>query len=297
LLALSTGIAVAGAARAQHPIGPVARPLPARLAAADAAALATVREVDVGRIRVDAATALWGTLPPEFHVKRAPAAAPPLAVGDRALLLLRGARPPYVLVDRPDETIRLADAEAEAAWADAVRGWIRVREQPAAWVPLFVAWLERGPDTLRDLAAQSLADPSGPYQPIPARVYADLASAAWNPSLAPGARHAAARVASLHEEGRERLAEGLLAAPRDCDPGVAQAALRTAPYATPERATALLLRGLDHTDTEVRRAALQSVQLLRGTPAPALRERVARLAREDGESWLRAQAERTLAPH
>jgi hypothetical protein len=276
-------------------MGPTPRPLHVRLGEADAAAIVTVREVQEGRLRVVDARVLRGELPAEFLVKRAPAAPPPLEVGDRALLLLRGARSPYVLVDRPDETIRLADADAEAAWAEAVRGWLRVRQRPAAWVPLFLAWLESGPDTLRDLAAQALADPSAPFQPLAPALYVELGRSAWDPGRSPSARHAAARLASLHPDGRARLAAGLLAAPRDADPVVAQAALRTVPFGGSAEVEPLLLRGLDHVDTEVRRSALQTAQLLRGDPGPRVRARVAELARDDPESWLRAEAERTLA--
>ncbi len=296
LLSIALALAAAGGpVAAQHPIGPATRPLHVRLAQADAVAVVTVREVQVGRLLVAGVRPLRGELPAEFLVKRAPAAPPPLEVGDRALLLLRGARPPYALVDRPEETIRLADAEAEAAWSDAVRGWLRVRARPAAWVPLFLAWIERGPDTLRDLAVQALIDPGAPFQPLAAAFYADRGRAAWDATRPPAARRAASQLAALHADGRARLVAGLLAAPPDCDPAVAQAALAAASSVGPAEAGPLLARGLEHTDTEVRRSALQAARLLRGEPGPELRARLVEVARSDPESWLRAEAERTLA--
>jgi len=44
----------------------------------------------------------------------------------------------------------------------------------------------------------------------------------------------------------------------------------------------------------VRRSAVQAAQLLGGRASPELRARIERLAREDDESWLRAEAQKTL---
>src|SRR4029453_5530711 len=213
LFVLPLGMLLSGPARAQHPLGSTGRVLHVRLALADAAAAVTVREVEPARLRVAEVRTLWGELPAEFLVKRAPAAAAPLEVGDRALLLLRGARPPYVLVDRPEETIRLSDAEAEAAWSDALRAWRRVRERPAAWVPLFLAWIERGPDTLRDLAVQGLGDPEAPFQPLEPALYAELGRRAWDATRPPPVRRAAARLPPLDAPGGAGRAAGRVSGP------------------------------------------------------------------------------------
>ena len=50
-------------------------------------------------------------------LKRAPSAPPGLAVGERPLLLLRGARSPYLLVDRPGEILRVPQDADEEVWA------------------------------------------------------------------------------------------------------------------------------------------------------------------------------------
>jgi|GEM_PF-2062665 len=292
-LAGASATAPAAPAGALHPFPATSRAAHERLAAADAIAVATVDRVEDGRIALRDARALHGPVPREFLVKRSPSRPPPLAPGDRALLLLRGARPPYVLVDRPEETIRLADAGAEARWTDAVAGWLRARERPAAWPPLYARWIDTGPEALRDLAVRSLAEPRAPFQPLAAAFAAGLADAAFDPGRALGARRAAALAARLAPAGALRLAERFAAAGASDAELARTAVLAAAPLAAPARDPALL-RGLAHADAEVRRAALESLEL-GPAPAAAVRERVARLARDDPEPWLRDEAVRALA--
>jgi hypothetical protein len=294
-LALVLALSIAPAARAQHPVAPTTRPLSVRMDLADAVAVASVAAVELGRIRVDDARPLAGSVPASFEVKRAPGAPPPLAAGDRAILLLRGARPPYLLVDKPEETIRLADPAAEERWTSAISAWLAVRERPSAWVPLYLDWIEGGPDTLRELAVQGLLDPRAGFQPLAPEVFARLARTAWDAQRSLPARRTAALLARFGPGGNEPLAEGLLAAPLDCDPEVAVAALNAAAAQTTRDPAPVLLRGLEHADSQVRKGALEAAQTLRERASPALRERIGRMAREEGESWLRAEAERTLA--
>jgi len=293
-LALALASGLAPAARAQHPVAPTTRPLPERAALADAVVVATVEEVELGRLRIANARALAGSVPERFEVKRSPGAPPPLAAGDRAILLLRGARAPYVLVDKPEETIRLGDAASEERWTAAVSAWLAVRDRPRAWVPIYLDWIDGGPDTLRELAVQGLTDPSALFQPIAPEVYAGLARAAWDVERSLPARRTAALLARFGTGGAGPLAAGLLDAPLDCDPTVAVAALHAAASQPGVDPTAVLIRGLDHADAEVRRSAVQAAQLLGGRASPELRARIERLAREDDESWLRAEAQKTL---
>jgi hypothetical protein len=294
-LALACGLAASIPAAAQHPVGPRARAFHERLGKADAVAVATVKSVQPDRLRMDDARSLYGGVASAFQVKRAPGAPPPLAAGDRVLLLLRGARPPYVLVDAPDETIRLADAASEERWSGAVTAWLAVRERPEAWIPLYLAWIDAGPDTLRDLAVQSLGDPAAPFQPVRPEVFAGLGAAAWDPARSLAARRAAAQLAFLGVEGAEALASGFLSAQQP-DPVLAQAALRVAPRLGPARGSALLLRGLAPGDAEVRRTALRTARGLGAGAEPALRDAIAHLAQDpDAESWLRADAVAALA--
>lgn len=159
LLCLALG--VPGTALAQfpgHPLPPGLRPFHDRLARVDVVARVEVEQIDEGRIRVRREAVLAGAPPERFEVKRSPLRPPPLATGDRALLLLRGARPPYVFADLPSEVIRLSDPALAARWEQAVREVIEKRDQPAALVPVYLDWIERGPETLREIGRSSLDD-------------------------------------------------------------------------------------------------------------------------------------------
>jgi hypothetical protein len=129
VLLCATGLAITAPAErtSAQPLGPHCRldlpskrPLHARVALADGAAIATIEAVGLGRIRVRDAIPVLGDVTPAFELKRAPWHPPALEPGDRALLL-RGARSPYVLVDDGEETRVLADAESEALRRQAVR--------------------------------------------------------------------------------------------------------------------------------------------------------------------------------
>src|SRR5262245_58516334 len=112
-------VALAAPAAAQHPMPARARALHERLAAADVVAVATIGPIHEGRVEVRDATVLRGNAPASFEIKRSPAAPPPFVTGVPAVLLLRGARPPYVLVDEPREVILPSDAAAAKRWTDA----------------------------------------------------------------------------------------------------------------------------------------------------------------------------------
>ena len=159
LLALALGLPAAASAQIPgHPLPPGLRPFHERLASVEVAAVVRVERVDEGRIQVQREAVLMGAPPERFEVKRSPLAPPPLATGDRALLLLRGDRPPYVFADLPSEVIRLSDDAMTARWEEAVRHVIAERSEPAALVPVYLDWIDRGPETLREIGASSLAD-------------------------------------------------------------------------------------------------------------------------------------------
>lgn len=298
LRATLLGLAVAAvfglSARAQHPLVPHARPLHERLALADVIAAATVEDVKLGRIRVGSVRRLAGDVPERFEIKRAPSSPPPLEAGDRALFLLRGARPPYVLVDQPDETIRLADPAAEARWTAAVEALLRLHSRPAEWPALYVSWVREGPDTLRGLAVQGLTDPAAPFQPLRPALYEQLGRAAWDEGWSLPARRAAALLAIPSREGCAALVAGFLAAPAGADSLVAQAAVRGASRQQDPRRDEALLAGLAHPDAELRRVALREIGADATKPGPAVRERVEQLAAEDPEPWLREDAKEAL---
>jgi hypothetical protein len=152
-------LALAGAAGAQpigHPVPLGPRPLHLRLAQAEVVAVVKVERVDEGRIALRLEDALAGSPPEAFEAKRSPLRPPPLATGDRALLLLRGARPPYVLVDEPSEVIRLSDDAMAARWSAATRAALAARGDPAALEAVYAEWVANGPSSLRDLGSAGL---------------------------------------------------------------------------------------------------------------------------------------------
>ena len=160
-LLLVLALLLPGLARAQfagHPLPPGPRPFHDRVAEIEVAAVVLVEQVHEGRIGVRRETVLAGAPPERFEVKRSPLRPPPLATGDRALLLLRGARPPYVFADQPAEVIRLSDAAMTARWQETVRDVIAHRGDPAALVPVYLDCVDRGPETLREIGRSSLLD-------------------------------------------------------------------------------------------------------------------------------------------
>lgn len=148
--------APAAAQFAGHPAALGLRPFHDRLAGVDVIAVVKVEQIDEGRVTVQREAALAGAPPERFEVKRSPLMPPPLATGDRALLLLRGARPPYVFADRPSEVIRLSDDAMAARWQAAVRQALAHRDEPAALVPVYLDWVDAGPATLREIGRSSL---------------------------------------------------------------------------------------------------------------------------------------------
>jgi hypothetical protein len=139
-----------------HPGIPGPRPLHERLAGADRVAVVQVERIDAGRIAVTRLDLLAGEAPEAFEVKRSPLRPPPLATGDRALLLLRGARPPYVLADEASEVIRLSDDAMAERWAGAVRAVLANRDDRAALVTVYAEWIAEGPVSLADLGRAGL---------------------------------------------------------------------------------------------------------------------------------------------
>jgi hypothetical protein len=163
LLLAGLAAAAASAQGLGHPLPPGLRPFHARVAEAELAAVVRVERVDEGRIEVVREQALAGSPPERFEVKRSPLAPPPLATGDRALLLLRGDAPPYVLADPPAEVIRLEGEAMAVRWSDAVRQVIARRAEPARLVPVYRDWVEAGPETLREIGVSSLLDLAAKY--------------------------------------------------------------------------------------------------------------------------------------
>ncbi|MBM4385883.1 MAG: hypothetical protein FJ091_21250 [Deltaproteobacteria bacterium] len=148
--ALACGLVASARAQAPHAIPPLVRPLHERVAEADAIALVAVERVTAGRISLRLRDALHGELPAALELKRSPLAPPPLAEGAVALVMLRGARSPYVLAGEPSEALVVhSDVEAEAL----AQGVLQLRAaggDPLKTMYVYGTWLN-APEPLRSL--------------------------------------------------------------------------------------------------------------------------------------------------
>ena len=158
-VALAAGLLLGSSAGAQapHPIPPLARPLHERVAEADAIALVEVLRVEPGRIALRLRDGLLGKLPGELELKRSPLAPPALAPGDVALLMLLGARSPYVLAGPPGEVLRVgSDAEAEALAQGALQ-LVAAEGNLLKVMYVYGTWLN-GPEPLRSFGRAAVAE-------------------------------------------------------------------------------------------------------------------------------------------
>jgi hypothetical protein len=287
-LALPSG----GGAQGVHPLPPQARPLHRRLGLADAAAVVRIERVATGRITAERREVLLGDVPERFEIKRSPSKPPPLEEGDLALVLLRGARPPYVLVDEPRETIRLAGEAMQARWTDVLRRVAQGRGDPDELADLYLAWIDAGPDSLREIAFQGLRESAASSGPLLARISMDRARAAADPARAPEARRLSALLAVGSPEATAKLLPSIPG--KEAQPAVVLIALRgAAAYRHPDGLDALA-RGLSHADPAVRGSALQALPSLATAFGPQVLFEAERLAVEDPHASVRRQAGRSL---
>lgn len=281
-------MALATGAAARHPSFGLPEPLPlhAQLRDADAVAIATVDAVGVGRIHLVEARSIVGGVPEVFEVKRAPSSPPGLAGGDRVLLLLRGARTPYLIATRAGAPIRIGSSADESDWVHGLRTLRAADGDPRRIANVYAGWLARGP-ALALQAAIGLSQPDCPEALLTPERTARLATLALE-AEDPALRRAAARAAVRTADGRARLLARLPAG----DPQVLDTTLRAAASADPERATRTLLRALRDPDAEVRDAALgASVALPYGSDVLA---QISRIASDDPDARLRDHARRIV---
>lgn len=268
------------------------RPLHARVALSDAAAVATVEAVDTGRIRLRDAAPVFGDVSATFALKRSPSRPPPLGPGDRVLLLLRGARSPYVAVDAPAETRVLADARAEERWREAV-GDVRAAGADAeALRELYLRWLDGAAPDLQRAALTGLGDRAAPFQPLSDPLLRRIARAAVAAAADGDTRRTAAAALVQSERGREILLESLPGA-SGADAEVLALALRLGVLGGHAGVRATFERALAHDDGAIRAVALGFGGL--AAHDPGLRGQIERLAREDPDPHVRSAAERVLA--
>lgn len=295
LLGLLLALAPRGAGAQGHPIPPSARPLHARLALADVVVVAAIESVETGRIGVAVERLLLGDAPERFLVKRSPTQPPPLAPGERAVLLLRGARPPYVLVDEPRETIRLVGEANAERWPSAIAAVLERRDDPAGLVDLYVRWMDEGPATLRDLGAKALADRSAPFQPLPDELLIERADAALDPALSIEARRAAALLALRSPAATERmLVEPVADDADEAELSIAMLSLQGGALHRSPGFVPALLRALAHDSTPLQLNASRLAASLRADPPPEVVTSLEQVVAETSDAELRREAARTL---
>jgi hypothetical protein len=286
LALLAAVLLLADRTAAQHPVPLPIRPLHARIAVADVVAVATIGPIGEGRVEVRDAAVLRGAAPASFEIKRSPANPPPFVTGVPAVLLLRGARPPYLLVDEPREVILLNDAAAAKRWTDALRALFAAEGDPQKLLHTYLMWLDGDDESLREAAAAALSEPSAAYLPLGADDATERARTALDPRRAPVARRVSAMLAITHDAGAATLVAGIPGAAGD--PQVVATALRGGLNLSREAREGAILRSLGSAERDVRRAALLVAPL---SWSDAVAAKVAELAQNDPDPDVRMDAQ------
>jgi hypothetical protein len=275
-----------------HGMAPAAPSLQQRVADADAAALATLEAVEGGRLRFAAATPVLGSVPERFEVKQRPSAPLSLAVGDRALLLLRGARSPYLALDAGEDTVRIADEAGGARWSEAVRAVASAGDDPAALRALYVSWTESEDDGLRREALRALLQPGGPFLPMPPAPALERARVAFDPLRSLPARSAAVALAATDADALDWMLGQVAAEPETADPEVLETILRAGLSRGRGGSGRALAAALGAAEAAQRLAALRVVAL---APRADVETKLAKLAARDPDPRVREQAAHRLA--
>jgi hypothetical protein len=248
--------------------------------------------VELGRIHVRGARPVLGRVPEIFELKRAPSRPPRLRPGSRVVLILTGARSPYLLVSTADEIIPVPDAGTERTWTKALRALDAVKDRPARLEELYFAWLIGAEEALRPAASLGLRDSEAAFRPLSAQRVASLVDLATDAALTPTRRRAAAEVAASQREGADSL---LMRLPRPADEADAlllSDTLRRGALLRSGQVTPALARCLTHPRPEIRRAALRFGSLL--TADEAGRAELERVAQEDPVPEIQQAAARVL---
>jgi hypothetical protein len=290
-LLLVGGLLPAPPARAQlpgHPGVPALeeRPLHARLDRADAVVVGRVESVEAGRIRVRVVEPVLGRAPEAFELKRAPSHPPPLVPGESALLLLRGARSPYLLVDEPSEVVPINGAAALTLWRRALRALDEASTRPAQITRIYAGWLAEESVALRRAGVIGLGAPESDLPRAGAAAESRLAALAVAPDLGPLVRLCAASAALRTPAGREALL-GTLPGGEGADAQV----------------LATGVQGAVRSGADVRRVLIRAPPTIRRTGARLstlvaqegeLRERLVEMTAEDPDEGVRLAARRAL---
>ena len=284
----------AALAQTGHPPIQGPRPVHERLAVSDRVVHARIKSVEIGRIQLEAAAGLAGPVPETFEVKRSPVAPPPLEPGDEAILFLRGARPPYVLVDAPEEVIRWVEPDQGPRWDAAIGALVAADDDPVAQADAYLDWIDAGPANLRGLGASGLEailalEPGMAGAIAPGRMVR-----VRDPDRPDDVRHISARLAALSPDHAGALCGVLAGAGLPLEPATTNAALRSGALARAPEVFALLERAKDDPDPFVRLAATRALP----TTLTFAREETLSVAREiaagETDRRVREAAERVL---
>jgi len=289
LLSLS-GAAGPAAGQGAHPAPEKPRPLHERLEMAAAAAIVQVERVGHGRIDLRSRDVLLGDLPDRFQVKRSPSQPPPLAPGDLALVFLRGSRTPYLLVDEPRETIRLADDAMADRWRDAASQTLALRGDPDGLTRLYLEWVDEGPDSLRELGMFGVVELGDGAKARFERMGPGRAAVALDPARPESARRMSALLALRSKPGTAAMLAGMKQQPIESD--LLSLVLRAAAYYQVDGSDAAFRDALSDPDPKVRLAGLRVLPSSTGAISEATRAEAQRLAREDPDPKVRETAER-----
>ncbi len=300
LVPLAAALLLSATALAQvgHPSAGRPRAVHERLDAADRVVRVRIGAVSEGRIAVTEATALVGQAEAPFEIKRSPLRPHPLAEGDRAILFLRGARPPYVLVDEPGEVIRLVDPEAhrngERRWSEAIQALAATREASAKLAETYLDWIDGGPGSLRSLGANGVIAVIEQDAALAAGVGAERVPHAVDPVAVIEARRISAQLAAASPVSAGALCEVVAHSATPLDAALTEITLRACGGVRSPAAVTLLERAATHQDAALRGAAARSLALIAaGAPAPTLAI-AKRLAENDPDNAVRRAAERML---
>jgi hypothetical protein len=287
---LLVALVLAAPARAQHGMTGGPRPLHLRLAEADAIAIGTVDAMSEGRVTIGEATVLRGEAPARFELKRAPSREIPYAVGVSLLLPLRGARPPYVLVDDARELISLRDDAAVAAWRAGLDALLAAGDDREALTDVYVAWLEGDDEAMRETAGATLLDPRAGLLPVSPERAIERAHAALDPELPVAAR----RISAVLAGGRAEGAAELLAAASESaiDAQVLETTLRNALQWRVDGAEDALIDALADSRPAVRRAV---VKLIESSGSQRGLAQLPNVAAHDADEGVRREAVEVLS--
>jgi len=294
VVALLGALLLARAADAQMAHGMVfgPRPLHLRVAQADVVAIGTIAAIEPGRIAVRNAVALRGAPGASFEVKRSPSNPPPLAVGQQAVLLLRGARSPYVQVDDAKELVALRDAASARVWSEALGELLEAQSDPLRLLAVYLAWLDGDDPALRGAAGAALVDARSKLpEPTAAQALA-RARVALDATQPIELRRVSARVATGDPAGTAALLAGTPDALGD--PGLVAIVLGAGALRKSPGLDDALARALASEDVEVRRAALRASE---GAWSDRVEARVRELSESEPDPSLRQDAKQALRAH